>query len=83
MKDGRSLLVDGLPFPNSPTKVLKRLRDTGIIDNETKDRISTVIGLSNDLSHHESPTVFPPSTRSLSIAAELINILFDNIPYTP
>ena len=83
MKDGRNLLVDGLSFPNSPTKVLKRLHDTGIIDKVTERSISAAIELRNDLSHHESSTVFPPSSRSLSIAAELINTLFDSLPQTP
>lgn len=78
-KDGRSLTVDGLPFPNSPTKVLMRLRDTSIIDKVTERRISAAIGLRNDLSHHESTTVLPPRTASLSTAAELINTLFDSL----
>jgi double-stranded uracil-DNA glycosylase len=83
MKDGRSLLVDGLPFPNSPTKVLKRLRDCGIIDRMTEERISAAIGLRNDMSHHESATVLPPTTSALSVTAELINTLFDSLPAIP
>src|ERR1035437_9494356 len=31
MKDGRSLLIDNLPFPNSLNKVLRRLREVTII----------------------------------------------------
>jgi hypothetical protein len=38
-----------------------------------------VIGLRNDLSHHESSTVFPPSTRTLSTVAEFINTLSDSL----
>jgi hypothetical protein len=78
----RNLLVDGHPFPNSPTKVLRRLRDTGTIDKVTEGRISAVIGLRNDLSHHESSTVLPPSTSSLSMVAKQINTLFDSLLYT-
>ncbi|HWA95069.1 MAG TPA: DNA-deoxyinosine glycosylase [Terracidiphilus sp.] len=79
MKDGRNLLVDGKPFPSSPTKVLKRLRECGIIDCVTAERIAASIGLRNDMSHHESPTVLPPSTDTLTSTAELINTLFDNV----
>lgn len=81
-KDGRSLTVDGLPFPNSLTKVLKTLREGAVIDERTEKRLTAVIGLRNDLSHHESTTVLPPSTTSLSTAAELINTLFDSLPCT-
>jgi hypothetical protein len=83
MNTGRMLLVDNLPFPYSPTTVLKRLREASIIDAVTANRLSAVVGLRNDLSHHESSTVVPPSTRTLSMAAELINTLFDSLPYTP
>jgi hypothetical protein len=83
MKDGRSLHVDGQPFPNSPTKVLKRLRESKIMNETTEGRLLAAIGQRNELSHHESGTAFPPSTSSLSTAAELINMLFDSIPYTP
>ena len=83
MKDGRTFLVDGLPFPNSPTKVLKRLRDTGTIDSGTEVRLLAAIGLRNDFSHHESPTVLPPTTGALSATAELINMLFDSLTQTP
>ena len=82
-KDGRSLIVNRLPFPNSPTKVLRRLREAKIINEATEDGLSEVVGLRNDLSHHESSTVFRPSMSSLSMAAELINSLFDSLPYTP
>lgn len=82
-KDGRSLTVDGLPFPNSLTKVLKTLRDGSVIDERTEKRLTAVIGLRNDLSHHESATVLPPSTASLSTAAELINTLFDSLYSKP
>lgn len=80
---GRNLLVDGHPFPNSPTKVQRRLRDLGIINSGTEERISAAIGLRNDMSHHESPTVLPPSTGTLVSTAELINILFDSLHATP
>lgn len=82
-KNGRSLTVDGLPFPNSLTKVLRRLRETGIIDTLTEKDILEVIGLRNDLSHQESSIVLPPSTGSLSVVAEQINALFDSVPYKP
>jgi hypothetical protein len=82
MNRGRNLVVDNLPFPNSPTKVLKRLREATTINEETEDRLSAVVGLRNDLSHHESSTVVPPSWSSLSVAAELINIMFDSLLYT-
>jgi hypothetical protein len=81
-KVGRKLRVDGHPFPHSPTKVLRRLRDTAIINKATDDGISVVIGIRNDLSHHEFSTVLPPSTRTLSLVAELINTLFDRLPCT-
>jgi hypothetical protein len=83
MKTGRNLIADGLPFPNSPTKVLKRLREAKIINEATEDRLLAVIGLRNELSYHESATVFPPSTSNLTLVAELINILFDSLPLTP
>jgi hypothetical protein len=83
MNTGRKLLVDNLPFPNSPTSVLKRLREASIIDVVTAKRLSAVIGLRNDLSRHESSMVVPPSWSSLSVAAELINTLFDSFPYSP
>jgi hypothetical protein len=83
MKSGRSLLVDGLPFPNSPTKILKRLRETAIIDEMTEYRLSAVISLRNIHSHHESSTIVPPSTEILSLAADLVNTLFDTIHHTP
>jgi hypoxanthine-DNA glycosylase len=82
-KGGRNLLVDGQPFPNSLTTVLKCLRESGTIDKVTGRRIEAAIGLRNDLSHHESSTVFPPSTSSLSIAAGLVNTLFDSLPHKP
>jgi hypothetical protein len=78
-KGGRGLTVDGLPFPNSPTKVLTRLREAQIIDERTEKMLLAVIGLRNDLSHHESSTVFPPSTRTLSTVAEFINTLSDSL----
>jgi hypoxanthine-DNA glycosylase len=81
-KDGRSLSVDGLPFPNSLTKVLKTLREGSVIDERTEKWLTAVIGLRNDLSHHESTTMLPPSTASLSTAAQLINTLFDSLPCT-
>jgi len=80
---GRKLLVNGQPFPNSPTSVLRRLRDCCIIDTVAEERISAAIGLRNDMSHHESPTILAPSTNALSVTAELINTLFDSIPATP
>jgi len=83
MNTGRDLTVDNLKFPNSPTTVLKRLREAFIIDAVTEKRMSAVLGLRNDLSHQESSTVIPPSTSSLVVVAELINILFDSLPYTP
>ena len=76
---GRNLLVNGNPFPNSPAKVQRRLRDLGIIDSAAEERISAAIGLRNDMSHHESPTVLPPSTGTLVSTAELINVLFDSL----
>jgi hypothetical protein len=83
MNTGRDLTVDNLKFPNSPTSVLKRLREAFIIDAVTEKRLSAVVGLRNDLSHHESSTVVPPSTSTIHMAAELINILFDSLPHTP
>ena len=72
MNTGRSLTVDNLKFPNSPISILKRLREACIIDAVTEERLSAVIGLRNDLSHHESSTVIPPSWSTLHMAAELI-----------
>jgi hypothetical protein len=79
MKTGRNLRVDGLPFPNSPTKVLGRLCETGIVGTLNEKSIKEVIWLRNDLSHQESPTVLPPTTSALARTAELINTLFDSL----
>lgn len=83
VKDGRNLTVDGLPFPNSVTKVLKRLREMNIVDAVMEKWLSAAIYLRNDLSHHESSTIVPPSTAILSSTAEQINTLFDSLQHTP
>lgn len=79
IKTGRELQVDGKPFPNSPFKIMERLLQDGLIDKVHEEVISAAIGLRNDMSHHESSTILPPTTRALSVTAELINTLFDSL----
>jgi hypothetical protein len=79
MSGGRTLKVNGEPFPHSMEKVLGHLESMRVISAETRVRLSAAINLRNTLSHVESSSIFTPSINTLSIIAEMINTLFDGL----
>lgn len=78
-RNDRKLKVDGEQFPNSTHLLLNSLRKKKLLSAWQVERFEAAIHLRNELSHLEFASVMPPSVEALTVAAELINAMFDSL----
>ena len=80
-KSNRKMKVNGVEFPYSIDKLLRVLRKQGIIRSWQAEQIESAIHLRNELSHLEFAPITPAYAGPLSVTAELINAMFDSVPF--
>jgi hypothetical protein len=76
------ITVNGEKFPSSTYELLRSLLKKGVIQPWQLEKIEAGINLRNDFSHLEFAPVTFPSAAVVAIIAELINAMFDSVPFS-